>query len=425
MNRLEFHYHFFPVGQGLFSFGWLRRWEDRPPSRRLLWVYDCGTSSSPGLVKNAIEALAAWTRQSNHIDLLVLSHFDRDHISGVCDLIRRFRIGTLLLPYMHLARRLMVAFAEDVAAADPLMAFFVNPVAYLTEIEGPGIERIVFVPPSGDEGPPLGEGVPLDEPFLEDGPSPLVFRTDDAVDPERGTLIGASSRANVSFLLPGQAITAKRVWEFVPYNDDVQEKIPGSFVSQVQAFRKHLLATSSDQERNEALGELRAIYDGQFGDSAKDRNAISLFLYSGPMRAGWHHVGLNLKSACRHLPYWSDFCGTETFYELPRNRPQPSLLYTGDGYLDTTNKLKRLLKYLAQERVDLTGLLQVMHHGAESNWHEGVAAAISPLCSVFSSDPAHQKLRHPHATVLRDFWPYGPIRVDKDSGFEFAGILGP
>ena len=59
----------------------------------------------------------------------------------------------------------------------------------------------------------------------------------------------------------------------------------------------------------------------------------------------------------------------------------------------------------------------MMHHGAEPNWHKGVAAAFSPIFSVFCSDPMHRKLGHPHAPVLRDFWPYGPTQVDKVDGF--------
>lgn len=64
-----------------------------------------------------------------------------------------------------------------------------------------------------------------------------------------------------------------------------------------------------------------------------------------------------------------------------------------------------------------------MHHGAEANWHQGVAAAISPLFSVFSSDPERKKWKHPHAPVLRDFWRYGAVQVDKHADFTASGYL--
>ena len=64
-----------------------------------------------------------------------------------------------------------------------------------------------------------------------------------------------------------------------------------------------------------------------------------------------------------------------------------------------------------------------MHHGAEGNWHEGVAAALAPAASLFSSDPANKKLGHPHAPVLRDFWPYCPVQVDGTNTFRLHAIL--
>jgi hypothetical protein len=58
-----------------------------------------------------------------------------------------------------------------------------------------------------------------------------------------------------------------------------------------------------------------------------------------------------------------------------------------------------------------------MHHGARGCWHTGVAKALSPYFSVFSSDPDRSPLKHPHAEVVRDFLPYGPVQVDKKQLF--------
>jgi hypothetical protein len=43
------------------------------------------------------------------------------------------------------------------------------------------------------------------------------------------------------------------------------------------------------------------------------------------------------------------------------------------------------------------------------------AARLAPDISVFSSDPAHKSLRHPHGEVVRDFLRYGPVQVDKEN----------
>lgn len=136
-----FNYHFYPVGQGLFSSGAIRRVEEG--EQHFLWVYDCGSSSPQALVENAIAKLEDSAGSRRRIDLLTLSHFDHDHISGVCRLIGQFQIGTLMLPYMPLAQRLLIAFSERTNLEAAFMSFAVNPVAHLLAQGGPGIDRIL------------------------------------------------------------------------------------------------------------------------------------------------------------------------------------------------------------------------------------------------------------------------------------------
>lgn len=68
-----------------------------------------------------------------------------------------------------------------------------------------------------------------------------------------------------------------------------------------------------------------------------------------------------------------------------------------------------------------------MHHGSKENWHVGLAGKLKPAVSIFSSDPNHKHGRakegHPHQQVLRDFWPWCPVRVDKVSFFVFKADL--
>lgn len=425
-NSVHFRYHFFAVGQGLFTCGMLYRDNERYP--RFVWVYDCGTTSSPQLIKEAIDELAGMIGQSQRVDLLVLSHFDHDHISGVCKLIGGFHIGTLLLPYMRREHLLLAAFGEKVDPTDPLIDFFVNPVDYLGRIGGLGIGRIAFVQPSGGEGPPPSTGQTTDSPLPGDGPVEVVISED------RNFPISArewlSQRRNNTgrglipfFLRRNSAVTVQGLWEFVPYNDDIDFELPPEFIAQVEYFKKTLLSSDVESERVTALRALKETYVHTFGDSSEERNAISLFFYSGPIYGSWHHTEL---LGFSHYPY-------HFFPRLHRcwhwanishgDRARCSLLYTGDGYLDSPDKLNRLLEYMRSDRMERVGTFQVMHHGSDSNWFKGVAAKIAPLFSVFSSDPAHKKFGHPHGSVLRDFWPYSPVQVDKVSDFTVHGLV--
>lgn len=66
-----------------------------------------------------------------------------------------------------------------------------------------------------------------------------------------------------------------------------------------------------------------------------------------------------------------------------------------------------------------TAFFQVMHHGSRRNWHQGLAAKIQPSISLFSSDPAHRRFKHPDGEVLRDFWPYGAVQIDRERDYRF------
>ncbi|MCX7047075.1 MAG: hypothetical protein NTX50_16505 [Candidatus Sumerlaeota bacterium] len=419
--RHLFHYQFFPVGQGLFAYGDI---VDEPNEKcRFQWVYDCGTSSSQDMIDSGISKIERQYEDRKCIDLLAISHFDKDHISGICKLIGRFKnIGTLMLPYMPLEQRLIHAYKENTGLDDPDMSFFINPVRYLTSLGDNRIGRILFVPPSGNEGPSMSGGMPPSPDLSEDNFN-IDFQSGEPPEKNEFGSTSESGKSSVNYLKKGSAISISKYWEFIAYNDDPEDEIPESFREKVKAESSNLLREGiPNSQRNQTLKELKNIYDSQFGGKSEQRNAISLFLYAGPIYSnqGFYTLGRCSFELCE-FPF--RFPHRHWHHLWPVSLGACSILYTGDGFLDTTNKLSRLVNFLSQARIDRTGVFQVMHHGAKRNWHKGVAEAIKPIVSVFSSDPHHKKLGHPHAEVLRDFWPYCPVRVDKREGHWISGLF--
>jgi hypothetical protein len=419
----RFSYNFHAVGQGMFASGSIRRMGDDAP--HFNWVYDCGTSSSPKLIDDAIARQERLMNQRKRLDLVTLSHFDHDHISGICRLAGKFEIDTLMLPYMTQEQRLWMALEEDMLPDDNLMGFFVNPTAFLSAIEGPGIRNILYVPPGGDKGPPAQPVDPPKEfgPDKEDG---AQMEMDYEKEPggEDPALV-ATAPIEVRLLRQGGTIRLQRYWEFVPYNDDVATpatSIPEFFREQVRLQRHKLIqGMSGDPERKQALEALIGIYK-MLGTGSEKRNIISLFLHAGPVYSTWENV--SIFDCCQNgIPYRHGHWHFLLAGAVPPSESQSSLLYTGDGYLDNQDRLNRLIGFLGKDRVERVGIIQVMHHGAETNWHEGVAEKFKPLFSVFSSDPNRKKWWHPHAAVLRDFWNYGPLQVDKYRNVSIKGLL--
>lgn len=144
---------FYPVGQGLFSSGEFLLNHDRQRSFR--WIYDCGTSSSKPLLQTALDVFIARAHEAKPtVDVVAVSHFDKDHIAGLVSLLQRANVGTLLLPYIPLSERMALALASDVRQRSRLMHFLINPIEVLNGLPNVSIERIVFVPASNGEPPP-------------------------------------------------------------------------------------------------------------------------------------------------------------------------------------------------------------------------------------------------------------------------------
>lgn len=63
---------------------------------------------------------------------------------------------------------------------------------------------------------------------------------------------------------------------------------------------------------------------------------------------------------------------------------------------------------------------QVPHHGSKNNWHSGLANTIDPNISIFNADPTNKRYKHPHANVVKDFLPYNPILIDKNTALSLT-----
>lgn len=393
---IQLRLDWWPVGQGLFSSGCLFY-----DSKQCVWVYDCGTSSSD---RHLEEALLNFAREQSRvgasvIDFAVLSHFDRDHVSGFERLVARHPIRMVLLPYIPLWQRLLIAEEEGVATDERLFRFFVDPAEYLLSLPGQDIGEIVFVPASEpDDGAPSGGAAPFDPvPGGSEGSDLKAEYAAPPTDQPVGSIERNRPDARVKYLAKGGKLHLP-FWEFVPYNDaGLTRYVDTVFLAKARPLIERLIG-GTERGRAGALKTLKALYDRTFGRSSLRRNQISLFLYSGPLRdtmcAGQYRE-------------WGGSCRSFEF------RDRYAQISPGDGLLNTPQRLTAMIQfYGATSRIQKTGIFQVMHHGAAASWHPGIGQRLCPETSVFCSEPTDARYLHPHAEVLRDFWSYGPVQVD-------------
>ncbi|MCH5522171.1 hypothetical protein [Pseudomonas syringae] len=434
--RIRFH----GVGQGLFSSGSICPLP-KPGGSAFNWVYDCGTDSAQHYLDSSLSDLDHSIRtpggQRPYLDLVTISHFDSDHISGLVKLLQRFDVGDLLLPYVPLWQRLVIGFHAHRAHSSRLTRFLVNPVAFIAAVPEAKVKRILFVSgsPSIDESPPERDGPPrrpLQLPVVNDkdadpqdsGSIPVKVETEDLnglsdVDDKRSdceNMVRAAGKlTNVAFITYGTGLVIAGCWEFLPYNDaQLAPMASRIFRDRVSHLRGKLLG-SVKAVTTRALKELKDLYGKEFNfkGQKENQNLISLFLYGGPigsklgkMRAWGSEVG-------RPLP-------PQRLWYVPISIRKGGVLYTGDGYLNTPLRFDSMQAFLGAHRVSGLSFLQVMHHGAKANWHAGLADKIKPMFSVFSSNPDHRGYRHPHTEVTTDFSSYRPLQASKGSAVNIA-----
>jgi beta-lactamase superfamily II metal-dependent hydrolase len=415
-------YKFWPVGQGLFSTGQLHLFRNKEPSNPMHtfnWVYDCGTTSAQKYLINSLNTYKQCISGKSakpKINLVVISHFDKDHISGLVELIKNFSVKTILFPYAPLWQRLLIAFEEGVDTIPDLINFFVNPAEFLISIAGADIGEILFVPANNQDGVDLEDNLTELPDIGENG---FVIETENLVELTSDqqldeALFKREFSANTSVNFFGKRLIVSKMWEFIPYNDINIDKIGGSselnkFQKTVEKLRDKIISKPSSA----VLDELKDLYDEKFGRSSESRNIISMFMYTGPISQSKFDTFIKFTNH-------SVISNVENlfFHEIRHYSSKIGALFTGDGYVNTPYRFKTLSTYLKSSRIKKIFCLQVMHHGSKANWFEGVAQLFNPSVSVFCSDPLHRKFKHPHGEVVRDFLRFNPIQVDKSNGVE-------
>ena len=396
---------FWNVGQGLFSSGRIQM-GDAPSFH---WVYDCGTNSSQKLIQNAVQK---YNQQENNadIDLLVLSHFDKDHISGVKELLKNKRkIKRWVVPYYPLWQRLVIASLLDIQPDDEEWAFYQNPIQYFkTDFAKELKETQFLLLPAKENESEIS--ISLDPSNFDDV---LSFETTKKLSDEFANL-----EQNVHWLNPDKALLLRKgeeQFEFVLYN--VPFHLLAKVPTNLTAFQKQVkqIIQSHQSNSTDPTPALKTLYTLAFGNGSKNKNIISQYLYIRNIKLpSFWGMGNN------HIFDVSTDNENEIAV-IPKDKTKNAILYTGDAFLNDLPLLTDLTQSLGAERMARIYCLQVPHHGSKYNWQQGLAKILSPCISVFSADSQRRK-GHPHGEVLKDFAIYTPILVNKNKRLSIHSI---
>ena len=308
-----------PVGQGGLHAGALKMFDVADPLDCILhdgveafgrgdirYIYDCGSEPKRQVTAETGILLAKCPDRS--LDLLFLSHFDRDHMNGIPRLLRKsdgFRVDTIILPYIDMAERIAAlarAFARSQAFGGKIDGFFkdmvFDPGRALARFRP---RRIIFVRPTEGEGPPPGTD-PVDPP--EFGPRretgrekrgfDLLLKPAFPGDPHRTMLVTAlpSSAGEQQLEVMNAAVVAidpawSALWKFLPYARAADPAALACFRGLVEdlfqwptgEFDLHI---GEPSVRKKMVTKFRTKMSAIYLKAFADKNLGSMSLYSGP-----------------------------------------------------------------------------------------------------------------------------------------------
>lgn len=422
---------FEPVGQGLFAHGYLHR---DSKEDRFVWVYDCGTTSPYSALQNRIDRLVQSLR-GKHIDLLVLSHYDQDHVNGVVELVRSSRVRTLVLPYIYPAQRLVLMSVAG-SAANWYQRFLASPAGYLLEVSADRIGRIVMIEPGGEpppEAPEAGDAGPPEWPKNASAKERRK-RPQDSDAPIEG-FGPAHDRdlddGRIALTDCSHPLTVFGRWEFCFWN---RPQDRADFETWWEAaepgWRRFLSGAKEPWDYKVLIAEMRhaLTMNPRLPKKAFNANEISLQCYNGPLRrnldsSATERSHIDHEWGDEEWDWWPDY---EMLYPWKRMRPSVpydgGFLFTGDITMDAENS-EQLEAFLGRLRWQSLAYLQVPHHGARRSWRAGVYSSWLHRFSVFSAAGPNIGYGHPHKEVVEDLENHGPIYVDLNHGLVGGGYF--
>ncbi|RZJ92299.1 MAG: hypothetical protein EOO20_02285 [Chryseobacterium sp.] len=393
MIRAHAKFKFNKAAQGCFYSGTIEI-EEKP----FTMVYDCGTKSTGAYLKGEIKQFKDKLKDTGNIlNLLVISHFDQDHVNQVATLLRGITsIDRVVLPYLTPEERMYLYFSsrsaedgEDEPAAG-YGAFMIDPVAFLNRFK---VKEIIFIGNGGNnDGSNGNEDI--------DPHGPINWAEGKKRESESNGYTIDDSNIKINRLLPaaeyavqlsrskgksevgfysGGKIFIDRIWEFIFYSEPAK----AGHMTKVLAFKKAVYDKLASYKRAgmsksvtiktifERYTEFADLYRTHFMD--KDLNFSSVIVYHIP------RVNVDI--------WWED--DWSRLYKPERS----ATLLMGDASL-------KGLSLPSEINLSLVRICQIPHHGAETNWKSTIFRKLNDTTVVVFNFGLGNPHKHPRPKIV-------------------------
>lgn len=338
-----------PVGQGLFYSGHF--FGDN--HKIFNFVYDCGNCTS-GFNKYGRKAVQSYSEMNdnNTIDLLAISHFHNDHISGIASLLKGFTLKKVVMPYIG-----------------PKTVYLVT---YLIEIclqYGIKIEEILLLTAGAQENEISEDEFPREEglkDFSEDDSKQQSLLDNEIEDGEvNDSKVQIRVCKTASFILK-----YTEMWEFNFFNLHTTNSNLLKLAKGIESIAKKYGTLELAINHELGLSDIKKLYDQIF--KSKSFNATSLCCYHGPKKTTKANLNLRLRSfygarnlSIHALPLHSGLFGIES-NDLGDNI---GTLLTGDIDLEPIDNYQQFHQHFSCVK-NQVGVIFFPHHGSKKEWND-------------------------------------------------------
>lgn len=374
--KMKSNFKLWPVGQGLFYSGTIK-YEN---NQNFNFVYDCGSSSMN--IDEIVDHYVETSLIDKTLDMLVISHFDEDHISGIPKLLTEVKkIKKIFIPYENGIENYLL-----------FLAFIYGNDGNINE----KIDEIILVNSTGPENEnnrdfeELNTSIEIEDNFSLPNIKVGVFK--------------------------GSSIKYRNLWKFKFYNtylrktnfsskikEEIINLIKDSGCKGLEELLKKLNSPVKNDENCDkeisVKNSLKKIYEkycsSSYGNSKQ--NQSSLCLYHSPLLND-----MNMEISI----YQHDILSISTFIDpfFWYGDMIIGTLLTGDISLRQEKQAKRyndFKNHYKNECIDVLFFL-TPHHGSSKNWNKDVLHDFPMAYFYLNSAGLLSKYDHPSDSVIGD-----------------------
>ena len=335
---------FHPIGQGAF---YTERHKFNGTEFTI--VYDCGSSTFKG---KKLETKIKSTFPKDHpIDILFISHFHADHISGIEILAKHCKIKKVVIPLIDDTAKILLKVTNLLDNNYSDTSLIDNPEDFFG-----GDISIIRIEPS--EINPNSDGILLNDPT------------------DISKIVSSTKNPSGTVFSPLAGID----WFFIPFN----YKHDGRKIQFETALNTYGL-TLADIDTINKINKNKDIIIKAYSNVDGDLNKNSMILYSGKKSDDY----LDCFNHFHHLYFYRHF----------HSELQSGCLYMGDIDLNEPGIVADIIAKLRQ-LLPFTGTLQVPHHGSVHNFASSILQP-NIYCAIFSYGTTNT-YGHPSARVVGD-----------------------